>query len=234
MSIISEKVGSKIRYFRKSRGMTIEQLARQIQKSKATMYKYESGQIPMDIDALSDIAQALQVDISYLFDQPLFQPIPAPHIPFFNTSMLYAYYYNGRSKQVVTSLLTFAFKQNDSDTFDTSFYMNVPDIDAFDRAQYIYAGQLSAYDTVSYCMLQNLTLRVEKLIIQIVHPFQTSQYTWGLFQGLSDEPFAPMATKILLSKAPISSEELGEYPLTFTREELKIFKEKNALLLTIR
>ena len=41
MSEVSIEIGNRIRYFRKSRKMTLEELAELICKSKATMSKYE-------------------------------------------------------------------------------------------------------------------------------------------------------------------------------------------------
>ena len=49
MGELAVHVGQKIRLFRKIQGLTVEQLAARIQKSKATVYKYESGQIPLDV-----------------------------------------------------------------------------------------------------------------------------------------------------------------------------------------
>ena len=51
--------------------------------------------------------------------------------------------------------------------------------------------------------------------------------------GLSDQPLTPMATKILLSKLPLSDEELADHHMMFTKNELRDVREKNALLLSM-
>ena len=107
MGKLAVHVGSRIRLFRKAHGLTVEQLGARIQKSKATIYKYESGQIPVDVDTLLDIASALNVEPAYFFDLPFSKKICTPQISFFDSNCLYAYYYDGRIKQVVHSLLSF-------------------------------------------------------------------------------------------------------------------------------
>ena len=66
MSEISTEVGKRIRYFRMSRNMTIEELAAAVYKSKATISKYEKGDIVMDIETLYEIANRLHVHVDQL------------------------------------------------------------------------------------------------------------------------------------------------------------------------
>ena len=63
MSSFSYFVGQRIKKYRKSRGYTIEQFSAMINKSKATLSKYENGAITIDIETLYDIAQALDIDL---------------------------------------------------------------------------------------------------------------------------------------------------------------------------
>ena len=53
MSRIDVEVGSKIRQIRQSRRMTQDELATAIHKSRATLSKYESGDISIDLNTLS-------------------------------------------------------------------------------------------------------------------------------------------------------------------------------------
>ena len=52
MSEISSYVGAQVRRYRKACGMTIQQLADQIHKSRATVCKYENGEIVLDVETL--------------------------------------------------------------------------------------------------------------------------------------------------------------------------------------
>ena len=60
---ITKEVGSRIRYARKSRGMSMDELAQAIYKTRSAISKYENGQISLDIATLYDIANALKISI---------------------------------------------------------------------------------------------------------------------------------------------------------------------------
>ena len=55
MGDLAHRVGLRIRSFRRMRGLSVEQLAARIEKSKATVYKYESGQIPVGLSAADKV-----------------------------------------------------------------------------------------------------------------------------------------------------------------------------------
>lgn len=72
MGSFSYHVGQRIKKYRKSRGYTIEQFSAMINKSKATVSKYENGTITIDVETLYDIARALDIDLKCFIDyQPL-------------------------------------------------------------------------------------------------------------------------------------------------------------------
>ena len=233
MENLSVHVGNRIRTFRKVRGLSVEQLGERIGRSKATMYKYESGDIPVDVDTIATISKVLKIEPVFLFDICLVTCDIKHNIAFLNTGRIYTYYFDGRIKKIVRSMLMFhPSPQNDRNV--ASFYMNLSDFSKPEQSRYIYSGTLSSHETVSYFILENITLPIETLVIEMMHPFQTSVTTWGLFMGLSDQPLAPMATKMLFSKTQLTNKELEDYPLAFTKDELRNIKDKNSLLLSIR
>ncbi len=74
MNEINIYIGGQIRKYRKANGMTLQQLADVIHKSRATVCKYESGEISIDIATLYEISQALQVSFGQLTSyQPPFR-----------------------------------------------------------------------------------------------------------------------------------------------------------------
>ena len=52
MKEVSIHVGQRIRLYRKTKNLTIETFAGMIHKSKATVSKYENGDISIDIETL--------------------------------------------------------------------------------------------------------------------------------------------------------------------------------------
>ena len=68
MSDITRHIGSRIRLYRKLLGLTIDDLAEGIHKSKSTVSKYETGSVSVDAETLFDIAAVLRVSVSKLVD----------------------------------------------------------------------------------------------------------------------------------------------------------------------
>lgn len=66
MSEFTCYVGEQIRRYRKAGNMTLQDLADAIHKSRATICKYENGEISVDVETLYEISQVLQVSISQL------------------------------------------------------------------------------------------------------------------------------------------------------------------------
>ena len=68
---IPKEIGEKIRYFRKKKNMTSEELARAICKSKSAVSKYENGLIAIDVLTLYEIAHVLDVPVqALLYNEP--------------------------------------------------------------------------------------------------------------------------------------------------------------------
>ena len=99
VSAYSKQTGERIRMYRKMKSMTLQQLADRIHKSRASVSKYENGEIAMDIETLGEIARVLQVSPGQLLDvqeeQKLLQTPPSAYSgmsPFFCARRLYFYY----------------------------------------------------------------------------------------------------------------------------------------------
>lgn len=60
-------IGLKIKELRQTKGMTQEELARSISKSRSALQKYENGEIALTIDVLEDIAKALDIHMVNFF-----------------------------------------------------------------------------------------------------------------------------------------------------------------------
>ena len=106
---IAKEIGLKIKLLRKQKGLTIQELADAICKSKATVSKYETGQITLDISTLYDIASVLSVSV----DQLLYHraapatPLVSATVPNFfkNQNRFYMYLFDGRNNSVMRSVI---------------------------------------------------------------------------------------------------------------------------------
>ena len=96
MSEFTCYVGEQIRRYRKAGNMTLQDLADAIHKSRATICKYENGEISVDVETLYEISQVLQVSISQLTtylpeseNEPVSIPGRGQKSPFFQAQRLY-------------------------------------------------------------------------------------------------------------------------------------------------
>jgi transcriptional regulator with XRE-family HTH domain len=65
--VLYKKLGTKIRFYRKNKELTIEKLAELAKVSECYMGEMERGRKKPSVDTLSNIAKALDVDLYLLF-----------------------------------------------------------------------------------------------------------------------------------------------------------------------
>ena len=63
---INIEIGKKIKYYRKIKKITLEDLSKKIYKSVSTISKYENGLIKIDVESLYLIAHAFDININNL------------------------------------------------------------------------------------------------------------------------------------------------------------------------
>jgi len=227
-------VGERIKFYRKLKHMSLEQLATAIHKSKSTLSKYENGLIPIDISSLYLIAQSLDIDISQLVDYvaPSTVTTISPYKnPFGGKDNLYIYYYDGRTQRIVKTLLVLKNSSAENNNIPCQCYMDTPSFQDYNKCKYFYTGTMTYFDLVSYVTLNNLSNPMEQIGLCMLNPFHHNRDTWGFMFGISYNPITPFALKFLLSNNPILPADLHPEDLTLTKNELKMLKNLNMMLL---
>ena len=198
MGSFSYHVGQRIKKYRKSRGYTIEQFSAMINKSKATVSKYENGTITIDVETLYDVARALDIDLKCFIDYqpPVFHAQSVlPKNFYFNQPRAYMYYYDGRVRQLVRSLLCFSPSAS-GEGIDVMMYVGVDDFREPDRCQHLFTGEMKPYDTITHMVLTNQINEAEKMYICMLNPMHNRTPAVGLLSGIGSTPFfAPIALK---------------------------------------
>ncbi|MBZ0283502.1 MAG: helix-turn-helix domain-containing protein [Anaerolineae bacterium] len=69
---IREQIGSKIRQARETQGLTQEELAVRLKKTKAAVSSYETGNRVIRVTELPELAKALGVPITFFFEEEFF------------------------------------------------------------------------------------------------------------------------------------------------------------------
>lgn len=75
------KIGERIKYLREKQHMSADELGAKIGKSRATIYRYEKGEIEnLPVPVLIPLAMALNVTPAELLESTEDPVIPVPHI----------------------------------------------------------------------------------------------------------------------------------------------------------
>lgn len=234
-SSISREVGKKIRSIRKYKGISVEELGKIIYKSKATISKYETGDIALDIDTLYAIALALNVQVEQLLYSEPIKPSPLlenmPNTFFKNSNRFYSYFYDGRINKLIRCVVDI-FPQTQDAGYKTMLYMNVRDFDQYWQCENSYSGHTEHYDTLTTLILTNQATPLEKLTINILASFLESEQKWGLMSGVSFRPFMPIALKMLFSRFPLTENQELINELKISRDDIRRMKMYNMFAIT--
>ena len=233
MGSFSYHVGQRIKKYRKSRGYTIEQFSSMINKSKATLSKYENGTITIDIETLYEIAKALDIDMKCFIDYqpPVFHTEAVlPKNFYFNQPRAYMYYYDGRVRQLVRSLLCFSPSSSGA-SIDVMLYMGVHSFQEPDHCQHLFTGEMKPYDTITHMVLNNQINEAEKLYICMLNPMQNRTPAIGLVSGIGSTPFfAPIALKTLISNEPLEENERLLTTVKLDKDDYHLLKYYNMMV----
>ncbi len=235
MNSISLDIGKKIRNFRKCRGLTVQQLAVLINKSKATVCKYENGSIVIDIETLYDIGRTLNIRVEQLLsdqEEVSFNMGNKITNGFFEEfSRRYSYFYDGRNRKIVRCVIDL-FSYNEDFQLTTALYMNIKDYHNYQDCEHTYFGFLQNYDVLSNIIVKNQATPIEQLTISVLGSFLNSVTMQGLMFGISSRPIMPIALKMLFSKTPLEeSKELID-ALYISKEDIRIMKAYNMFAVT--
>lgn len=237
MEDINLHIGGQIRNYRKAAHMTLQQLADAIHKSRATVCKYESGEISIDVATLYEIAQALGVPFSQLAS---YRPsVPAQELPavgtvqkspFFQARRLYFYFYDGRYKRLKDGVIDIHERSGQSGLFEASFTLS--SISGTGRGgEAYYTGDVLYSDMLIRFTFVNQLNPLEEDLLYIFNPLEMRGYTDGLLCGISSADLMPCAFRCLVTLAPQPLDEDLRRRLLFSQKELRRWAQLNMLLI---
>ena len=87
-----KRLGQIVREYRKARNMSIEELGDAIGKSKATVNRYETGEIVMDILTALELCNVLNIDLNDICKKEVHSIEKDVNINPFKNDLLYLYY----------------------------------------------------------------------------------------------------------------------------------------------
>lgn len=243
MNELSIHVGRRIRQFRKMQGFTLQYMADQLNKSKATMSKYETGDIILDVETLYSIANLLQVSMSQLTDYRPEERIlqedgenressaevspDETSSPLFLADHLFFYYYDGRYRRIKEGIIRIVRNGSAICPVTVSVSAGTP---MGRSSEEHYTGSVHYSDMLIRFDFINQHQSLEKNQLSVFNP--ADDVCEGLLSGISTVDQIPFACKCLISLTPQDTSLTGGLlpQLTFTKRELQRLQKLNMVL----
>lgn len=197
-------LGENLRRYRKIANMSMQQLGDAIGKSKASINRYETGEVLLDMLTAIEICNIFNIDLNELCEVSV-QGVERNinHNPF-NGNLLYLYYISKNG--VVVSSIEITEKQY-------SNYVLMKNGLVKGRYKQEYTGIMECnYNTAFICLTNAISNPgLDKFQVEIdLHSKWNNMY-FGIFLGVSDNTHRPTARKCMLTKQKVNTkEELNE------------------------
>ncbi|MBO5461127.1 MAG: helix-turn-helix transcriptional regulator [Ruminococcus sp.] len=240
MNEISKEIGSRIRTCRKIQGLTIQQLADRIHKSRASVSKYENGEIVLDVETLHEISQSLGVGLDQLISIRQKKPeLPLPvrtqgiQSPFFQAEQLYFYFYDGRYNRLKDGIIQIHKEEGKRGNYQAS--LSISSVTPTGRSsENYYSGDVVYSDMLIRFSFVNQYNTLEEDLLYIFNPLELRDFTEGLLCGISSADMMPCAFKCLVTLTPQEYTEEFKQRLMFSKKDLRRWQKLNMLVVDNR
>lgn len=236
MKEISIHVGQRIRLYRKTKNLTIEAFAGMIHKSKATVSKYENGDISIDIETLFTIAQALGISVNQLIDYEDASETTGEEGEStkrkLGRSRYYMYFYDGRRSRIARNVIEVQDGGEENGVFSANMYAYLEDFTNYYQCKLLYHGTMRRYDTFVNFNFENQNNKVERAFLYAINSFSHSGRMAGLYCGLSTQPILPACFKFILSPEILEENEELKEELSVSKEDIRVLKKMNMFVVS--
>lgn len=220
---IQRQVGENIRFYRREKNITIEQLGKAIGKSKSMVSKYETGIVSMDVECLCKIAETLGIKMSKLIElengEKQGKKVDGIRNPF-GQKEIFLYYYDGRIETYVKSYLRIVYNKMEKG-YDVFYYLGLKEYENYQDSDFIYKGKMFSYDLVTHFHLVNLVNPMDHMMISICNPVHKETVTTGILLAMLEHTVRPYAVKVCVSLQMFFEKNMKKEQLTITEKEWK-------------
>ena len=229
---INRMIGEKIRYYRKTRGLTIVRLSELLHMSKSAVSKYERGEIPLTVEQLLEIAEVLEIDMMLLLDD--FSVYEQSSL-FDRTTILregyktiFCYSYPGHDRAYLSTSVLLLGEES------AILYGEVDSEDNYQKCLYYYTGTVQSGPSSRRAFFRN-PLNDEDLVILDIHrPLGQSTMQYCICISLSTGVYYPLACRWLLSEKPIKDRTYLRSLLELSRDDLRDYKRTGAFFVPLK
>ena len=194
------KIGDAIRKIRKSKNMSVEELANRISKTPTTIYKYERNEVLPDVITIFEICNVLEIDVNDLTIKERIEVNRETSINPFTTDILYMYYLG------FGSLAEYRLRITPENGFMKVEFLLEDDL-------VYYTGTIESNSDLAFISLKNyyaVNQCFEKLQLTINMKFSIDGMNTGVFLALREDVNQPVIKKFVLSKRKIKDSEKEE------------------------
>lgn len=199
-SLNSYNFGNLFRTARKAKRLSIEEIAKKIDKAPSTVYKYEKNTIIPDFETVINICNALEIKLDELaFREEVDTNIETTNNPF-STDTLYMYYIDNTDKLYEMKL---EIKAEDG---IMKVYFKVPSL----NDKIFFVGSIESNSDVAFIMLKNYgssNKHFEKVMIFINMNHSSDNKKMGIICGEKDNTYVPVVKKVCIAKQPLNESE---------------------------
>lgn len=219
------KLGEILKKYRKLKHYSLEDIGNRIYKTKATVSKYENGEIIPDFITVLELCNILNIEISNLF--PSISEVFTSNLPF-NNNVLYLYYFIS-NKLITATIKIDGFKDGKYYAF---IYSGIQK--DFDNCKYYYEGTVEPSQTVTYMNFRNINYNknnLEQVQIIINIPISNTSEKYDCFiTGLTPN-YLPIIKKGIITTTLLDSSQIDIKKIQISKQELQKISIDNAWIL---
>lgn len=201
-------IGKTLRKYRKIKHLSLEYIGNKIYKSKATVSKYEKGEIIPDFVTVLEICNILDIDLPTLF--PSVSPIILKKNSL-NFETLYLYYLT--DNKLIKSLVKLHKDSNEVQLYD-NVKTNLKDF------EFYYEGIIDYSDNINYLNLKSIDSKTCFKIFTS-QPISDIKTICNCFILYSSQDSTLITKKGFLSVSPLSANQKYKKLLQTSEEDIK-------------
>lgn len=222
-------IGEQLKYYRKASNKTMLEIGQSINKSKATISKYERNEIIPDSITLLELCNCLGISLNELFSSENTNVKIYNNDNPFGTDKLYVYYYT--DKKLMTSIIDIF---SEDSILKCRFFNGIKNIKSYKNCAYYYEGIIETNKTIAYFILNNVSaqnnmLEKVQIIVNISWSNEIS-ICKGIIVGLTPSAL-PIVKKIIISTSEINDINKYNEALIFSKDDVKKIYYDNALII---
>ena len=216
-----QTLGARLRACRKARQITLQQLSKALNKSVATISKYETGEIAVDLEVLIDWCRFLNIDIASLLPGTQREAADSERYQKHYIDRLYLYSFMGHKNKIHFDVI-----ENDNISKKSNFYLGVQDACDIYTCDFVYSGNVVYSDLSTSFVFFNTSPPFDMMTFSMPTLSENQNYKIGMLSSISFS-YRNIAIKVLACRTPVSDQDFLMEKLLLTPNEIKDFKQFN-------